>query len=69
MDQKQELCVWFDALVNHYKGMGMLPHEMVRWQMEIATGTQEERLRLRDFWAEYLEQLAKLVREVELVAR
>ena len=61
-ESREELAETFRALNRSLENMDQLPHEMVA--MFMSRQDEKQREKLKCYWAEYLEYLAKLVREV-----
>ena len=61
-ESREDLKELFRCLSKSLEQMNQLPHEMVA--MYTSESNVEDTKRLKAFWAEYLEYLAKLVREV-----
>ena len=61
-ESREDLVELFHCLHRSLDRMNQLPHEMVA--MFISRQSEDRVEKLRSFWAEYLEYLAKMVREV-----
>lgn len=66
-ENREGLAILFEGLCNSYNRMNQLPHEMVA--MFISYEDEEDANKLKSFWADYLEYLAKLVRKASPLLR